>query len=130
MEKVGSTPDDYDHVVFHQPNGKFPRKVAQILGFTSEQIFNGMIVPYIGNTYSGASCIGLAAVLDVSKPGERILVVSYGSGAGSDGFDITVSGDISTYHKSKAATIMEMVDDKRYISYGEYAKDTNLLIWE
>ena len=130
MDQMGTTPQDYQYAVFHQPNGKFPRKAAKILGFSSEQINDGLIVPYIGNTYSGASCIGLAAILDVAKPGDRILMTSYGSGAGSDGFDITVTENMNTYQRSKANTIMEMVNDKTYITYGRYAKDTDLLIWE
>jgi len=130
MDKVGTSPQDYNFAVFHQPNGKFPRKAAKLLGFTSEQIKAGLIVPYIGNTYSGASCIGLAAVLDVAQPGDRILVTSYGSGAGSDGFDITVTDNIASYQRDKANTIMDMVNDKTYITYGKYSKDTDLLIWE
>jgi len=130
MEIVGTTPNDYDYAIFHQPNAKFPRAAAKILGFTPEQIKDGLIVPFIGNTYSGASCIGLAAVLDVAKPGDRILVTSYGSGAGSDGFDITVTENINSFKRSNAQTIMDMVNDKTYIDYGKYAKDTDLLIWE
>ena len=130
MEAVGTTPDDYDYAVFHQPNGKFPVRAAKMLGFSMEQVSTGLLVPYIGNTYSGASCIGLAAVLDVAKPGDRILVTSYGSGAGSDGFDITVTNNINSYPRQNAPTIMEMVGDKRYITYGQYAKETDLLIWE
>ena len=130
MEQMGTSPQDYNFAVFHQPNGKFPRKAAKILGFTPDQIKDGLIVPYIGNTYSGASCIGLAAVLDIAKPGDRILVTSYGSGAGSDGFDITVTDNITSYQRDKANTIMDMVNDKTYITYGKYAKDTDLLIWE
>ena len=99
METMGTSPSDYDYAIFHQPNGKFPIRAAKILGFNMEQIKDGLIVPYIGNTYSGASCIGLAAVLDIAKPGDRILVTSYGSGAGSDGFDITVTNQINAYPK-------------------------------
>ena len=53
-----------------------------MLGFTQEQIKTGLLVPVIGNTYAGSSLIGLTAILDVAKPGDRILMVSFGSGAG------------------------------------------------
>lgn len=130
MEKMGTKPEDYNFAIFHQPNGKFPVSVAKKLGFTSEQIKQGLIVPFIGNTYSGASLIGLASVLDVAKPGDRVILTSYGSGAGSDGFDITVTEGISNLARDNAPTVKEMVDDKTYIDYGTYAKITDLLYWE
>ena len=37
-------------------------------------------MPVIGNTYAGAALIGLTAILDVAEPGDRILMVSFGSG--------------------------------------------------
>ncbi|MCJ7561932.1 MAG: hydroxymethylglutaryl-CoA synthase, partial [Thermoplasmata archaeon] len=83
MKKAGTTPDDYAHAVFNQPNGKFPTRVAKQLGFTEGQGKLGLIVPHIGNTYSGAVPLGLAAILDEAKPGDRIFAVAYGSGAGS-----------------------------------------------
>lgn len=64
------------------------------MGFDREQVETGLLVPKIGNTYSGSTLLGLAAILDVSKPGERILAVSYGSGAGSDAFIIEVTDKI------------------------------------
>ncbi len=130
LEKAGTKPEDYDYAIFHQPNGKFPKKVAKTLGFTSEQIKQGLLVPFIGNTYSGSSLVGLASVLDVVKPGDRIFLVSYGSGAGSDGFDITVTDNIKNLHRENAPTMQEMIDNKEYISYGIYAKCTDLLYWE
>lgn len=130
MEDRGTTPSDYQYAIFHQPNGKFPRRVAKMLGFTDEQIAPGLKVPYIGNTYSGASMIGLAGVLDIAKPGDRVLLTSYGSGAGSDSFDITVTEEISQFNKQNAQLIDDMVKDKQYISYGVYAKETDLLYWE
>lgn len=130
MEKAGTKPEDYDYAIFHQPNGKFPKKVARILGFTNDQIKQGLLVPYIGNTYSGASLIGLASVLDIAKPNDRIFLTSYGSGAGSDGFDITVTENITRLQRENAPTIQQMIDDKEYISYGNYTKHTDLLYWE
>ncbi len=130
MKQVGTTPSDYTYAIFHQPNGKFPLRAAKMLGFTKEQVTPGLIVPYIGNTYSGASLVGLAAVLDIAKPGERILLTSYGSGAGSDSFDITVTNTIERFARSNAPSIQQLVADKEYIDYGIYAKITNLLYRE
>jgi hydroxymethylglutaryl-CoA synthase len=130
MERAGTKPEDYAFAIFHQPNGKFPVKVAKMLGFSYDQIKQGLIVPFIGNTYSGASLVGLASVLDVAKPGDRIFLTSYGSGAGSDGFDITVTDEILNLKRDKAPSVMYMVNDKEYIDYGKYAKITDLLYWE
>jgi hydroxymethylglutaryl-CoA synthase len=60
-----------------------------------EQITPGLLVHMIGNTYAGAAMIGLTATLDIAQPGERILCVSFGSGAGSDAFDILVTDKIT-----------------------------------
>ena len=130
MQKVDTKPEDYDYAIFHQPNGKFPVSIAKKLGFTYNQIKQGLIVPYIGNTYSGASLVGLASVLDVAKPGERIFLTSYGSGAGSDGFDITVTDKITEMARDNAPTVAQMIEDKEYVDYGTYAKLTDLLYWE
>jgi len=130
MEIVGTKPEDYNYAIFHQPNGKFPIKAAKLLGFTMDQIKQGLVVPFIGNTYSGASLVGLASVLDVAKPGDKVFLTSYGSGAGSDGFDITVTGKIKDLAREKAPTIAQMIENKEYIDYGKYAKITDLLFWE
>ncbi len=122
MKKAGTTPKDYVHAVFHQPNGKFPTRVAKQLGFTEEQVKLGLIVPHIGNTYSGAVPLGLAAILDEAKPGDRIFAIAYGSGAGSDGFDITVTDEISNYKRDRAPTVKEQIANPKYLDYATYAK--------
>jgi len=120
MERMGTSPEDYRFAIFHQPNGKFPLRIGKKLGFTGEQIETGLLVPFIGNTYSGSMMLGLTAVLDVSSPGDRILAVSYGSGAGSDAFDLTVTDAIEKLNA--APTTMQQVEGGRMISYGVYAK--------
>ena len=122
MEQMGSCPEDYDHAVFHQPNGKFPMRVAKKLGFTDDQIKTGLLTPVIGNTYSGAVPLGLASILDIAKPGDRVFAIAYGSGAGSDGFDITVTDEIDNYRRQDAPSVKEMVERKKFIDYATYAK--------
>jgi len=122
MERTGSSPKDFTHAVFHQPNGKFPTRVAKQLGFTEEQIKLGLVVPQIGNTYSGAVPLGLAAILDEAKPGDRIFAVAYGSGAGSDAFDITVTDEMASFQREKAPTIKQLISKTKNLDYATYAK--------
>lgn len=121
LEAMGTKPEDYDYAIFHQPNGKFPTRVAAQLGFTNEQIAQGLLTPEIGNTYSGAVPLGLASVLDVAKPGDRIFVTSYGSGAGSDAFDITVTDKIKSYKRENAATVAQRMAKTVELDYARYA---------
>jgi len=124
LEKSGMKASDFAFCVFHQPNGKFPQRVAKMLGFDihSDQFKVGWLSPWLGNTYSGASPIGLSAILDVAKPGDKIFMVSYGSGAGSDGFIYTVTDEIEKVRDRAPFTRPQLDENKRYLSYGEYAK--------
>lgn len=121
MERMGTKPEDYDYAVFHQPNGKFPVRVASQLGFTKKQIEPGLVVPMIGNTYSGSCLIGLAATLDVARPGERIFVTSFGSGAGSDAFSISVKDKIDDI-RCGAPSVRDYIGNAEYLDYAVYAK--------
>lgn len=121
LEKLGLKPEDFRYAVFHQPNGKFPRAVAEALGFTKEQIKDGMLVDRIGNTYSGSSPLGLARVLDVAEAGDRILLTSFGSGAGSDSFSIMATGAI-TEKRGRAPPVEKYIEGGKYIDYATYIK--------
>ncbi len=122
MDELGMEPSDFAHAVFHQPNGKFPMNAAKKLGFSREQMETGLLVTRIGNTYSGAVPLGLAAILDIAEPGDNILVTSYGSGAGSDGFYIEASKNIVKVREDGVPSIQEVLRDERHIGYAEYAK--------
>jgi hydroxymethylglutaryl-CoA synthase len=130
MDKVKTKPGDYNYAIFHQPNGKFPVRVAKMLGFTPEQVKQGLLCPYVGNTYSGATMIGLASVLDVAKPGDRVFLASYGSGAGSDAFDITITDEIKNMPKKSSLLISHFLENKEYVDYANYAKYRDLLYYD
>lgn len=122
MQKTGMKPSDIDYVIFHQPNGKFPFRVGAMLGFEKKQIEPGWLVNKLGNTYSGSSPLGLTATLDISKPGDIILIVSYGSGAGSDAFIFKVTDRIEEARDLAPKTRDLLDKNKNYLEYGVYAK--------
>ena len=124
LDKVGLKPSGVDHVAFHTPNGKFPLRAAKLIGFTNEQLKHSFVVDKIGNTYSAASLIGLASILDNSKPGESIVVTSFGSGAGSDAFYLTVTDRIDE-KRNLAKTTKDYLERKKYVDYTTYLKFTN-----
>jgi len=121
LEGLNRKPSDFVHAVFHQPNTKFPQKVAKKLGFNTDQIKTGLLSGSVGNTYAGASGLGLSAVLDVAKPGERVMVASFGSGAGSDAFSFLVTEKILET-RSKAPTTQSYMQRSVKIDYGTYAR--------
>jgi hydroxymethylglutaryl-CoA synthase len=121
MQALGTSAKDYTWAVFHQPNAKFPQRAASLLGFSQEQIGPGLLSPVIGNTYAGAAILGLTAILDVARPGERIIMVSFGSGAGSDAFDITVT-DRLPERRDLAPKTQEYIARRTEIDYATYAR--------
>jgi len=121
MQALGSEPADYTYAVFHQPNAKFPHTVGKQLGFTPAQIEDGLLVTEIGNTYAGSSLIGLTAVLDVAAPGDRVLLVSYGSGAGSDAFSLRVTEAILE-RRQRAPRTRDYIARRAEIDYGTYVR--------
>lgn len=127
METLGTAPSDYTYAVFHQPNVKFPVKVAKQLGFTREQIQEGLLVNEIGNAYAGSSPLGLTAILDVAQPGDRVLLASYGSGAGSDAVSFQVTEAIADRQRL-APTTRDYVSRRVEVDYANYVRYTKKLV--
>lgn len=121
MEATDTKPEDFKYAVFHQPNTKFPTRAAKSLGFNMEQIQTGLLVPIIGNTYSGAAIIGLTAILDEAEEGDRILMTSFGSGAGSDSMILRVTKNLE-HRKDKAKRTQFYVERRTEIDYATYVR--------
>ncbi|MBD3172717.1 hydroxymethylglutaryl-CoA synthase [Candidatus Bathyarchaeota archaeon] len=126
LEETGYKPEDFTWAVFHQPNTKFPIKVARKLGFSMDQIEPGLVVPNIGNTYAGSTPVGLAATLDIAEPEDTIFTVSYGSGSGSDAFIFTVQDAIK--EKREGPKLARFIERKKYVDYATYLKHRGQII--
>jgi hydroxymethylglutaryl-CoA synthase len=127
MSSTGLTPADFAYAVFHQPNAKFPTRAAKSLGFAPEQIKDGMLVSRIGNTYAGSAMVGLTAILDIADPGQRILLVSYGSGAGSDAFVLTTTEHL-VERRHLAPNTESYIARRTEIDYATYARYRGKLV--
>ena len=121
LGELGAEPGDFAHAVFHQPVPKFVTRAAGELGFSREQIGAGLLAPRMGNAYAGSSLLGLAAVLDVAQPGDRVFFCSYGSGAGSDAFSFRVNERIEGRRQGPA--VADYLHRRREIAdYGQYLR--------
>jgi hydroxymethylglutaryl-CoA synthase len=121
MEMMSTSASDYTYVVCHQPNVKFPQRAADTLGFKEAQYKTGLLAGVVGNVYSGSCMLGLTAILDTARPGDRILMISYGSGAGSDAFDMVVTDKI-TEVQNRAPKTQDYINRRTVIDYATYCR--------
>ena len=124
MESLNLKAHDINYFVPHQPNPSFPVRIAKELGFKDEQYLPSLLINRLGNTYSGASPAGLAAVLDVAKPDETILVASYGSGAGSDAYLLRTTNQLLDKRKRQKINVKFFADNPfvEYLDYTTYRR--------
>ena len=127
LTDLGKEAHDFTYAIFHQPNAKFPQAVAKRLGFSDAQIAPGLLSPQIGNTYSGAALAGLCATLDVAQPGDTIFVTTYGSGAGSDAYALTVTERIDEC-RGRAPLTDASLRRQVFVDYALYAKWVGKLV--
>ena len=124
MERLNVNAEDLNYFVPHQPNPQFPVRIARELGFKDEQYLPSLQIKKFGNTYSGCSLLGLASVLDVAKPDERILLVSYGSGAGSDAYLLRTTSELLNKRKRQKFNVKFQVENPfiEYVDYTTYRR--------
>ncbi len=126
FKRIKKQPGDFDAVIFHMPNTKFPLKLGKSLGFKTKQLRPGFLVPQIGNPYSASSLLGLVATLEQARLNQNILLVSYGSGAGSDAFWLKTKKGIKAVQE-KGRPIEKYLQENKQISYFSYLRNYGFL---
>ncbi len=119
--KLGLKPEDYTYAVFQQPYGYVPFMVGSALGFKPEQVGPGTISEQIGDCGAASSLLGLANVLDFAKAGDRVLLASYGFGAGSDAFSLEVTPEIEA-KRGRAPLVKDLLGRKEMVDYATAMK--------
>lgn len=126
LKSLNLTPKDVDYCIFHTPNAKFPRQAAKILGFTPTQLERSLPVTQIGNTYAAAVPLALANVLDNAEADKKILVISYGSGAGADGFIFQTTKELGKIRAKSLNTLQSKIDLLTHLDLVSYLQLTRV----
>jgi len=127
MAKLGKSPGDFQHLVLQYPSdARRMKAVARELGFKPEQLEKAAPAQSIGDTGNASVPLGIAAVLDQAKPGERILAVYYGSGI-TDAISFVVKGGIEKI-QSKGKSVQAYLDGKAYVDYITFMKKKGSLV--
>ncbi|ALU11466.1 hypothetical protein EYM_01345 [Ignicoccus islandicus DSM 13165] len=124
MERNGLSPNDVTYFVPHQPNARFPLKLASKLGFPKEKVLPALTTAKIGNTYNASAFIGMTRILDMAKPGEIVLMAPFGSGAGADAYLFEITDRVEEV-SGLAPPTDSYIERKVYIGYGRYLKFRN-----
>jgi len=117
LKMLNRKPEEYQHVVIQQPDARVPSTVAARMGFTDVQLVAGLVSKSVGDLGAASTAVGLAAALDAAKMGDKIMVISYGSGAASDALSLKVVSD-----RKSAFKVQAELDRKEYIDYIKYLK--------
>jgi hydroxymethylglutaryl-CoA synthase len=70
--------------------------------------------------------LGMTAILDEAEPGDRLLLVSFGSGAGSDAFSLRVTDKIGD-RRGLAPSTRAYIERRKEIDYGTYVRYRKML---
>lgn len=124
LQDIGAAPGKFQHVVLDQKNGKQAMQTGSKLGFSQEQMKAGSIFNQTGDTGATSPLLGLCSILDIAKPGDRILMVSYGGGAASQALSLRVGESINDYRQGYQAKQIP----SRYVDYLHYLKLTRTIL--
>ena len=119
LKKLDKKAEDFTQVVLQQPDARLPGLAAKSIGIKPDKMALGTIVNTLGDLGSASTFVGLAGVLDKAKPGDKILVVSYGSGS-SSAVSLAVGAGIGK--RERVATLEKYLKRKQYIDYVTYLK--------
>ena len=121
LDKYKLTPKDFAKVVYPCLYLRAHGDIGKKLGFEADQIQDHMFTA-IGNTGTAYTLQMLVAALEGAKPGDRILVASYGNG--SDALFLEVTGEIEKARdrrgiKGHLASKKDLGSYEKYVTFRE-----------
>jgi 3-hydroxy-3-methylglutaryl CoA synthase/uncharacterized OB-fold protein len=120
--KAGRGPEDFAKVALYAPDARSLGGVLRGVGFKDQQVQDGLF-GRLGNTGTPYALMLLAHALEGARPGERLLVASYGDGAHALSFEVTGAIDGLTPRRGVS---WHLARRRALKSYDTYLKARNL----
>lgn len=118
LKEFGMGPEEFTRAVISSPNPSYLAGVAGKLGFDPKSQAADPLWGLIGNLGVAHPMMLLAAALEQSRPGDRILWVCYGDGC--DVMALTVTENIVKTHEKRG--VQRMLNSKAATSYQKYLR--------
>lgn len=93
LQKCQLSPGDFAKAIFAAPTARVHGELSRKLGFDPKTQVQDHLFDVMGNTGTAYPLMLLVAALEEAKPGDRLLVCSYGNG--SDAFVVRVTEQVS-----------------------------------
>lgn len=116
LKETGLKQTDISKVVLSTPGLAQANKVIKKTGFTEEQLQDTFMLQ-VGDCGTAQPLLGLIGALEKAKPGDKILVASYGNGANA--FLFTVTEDIERLQTSSTIERF-LAKRKEFESYARF----------
>jgi hydroxymethylglutaryl-CoA synthase len=124
LKETGVTPAEISTAVIAAPNPRAVAGVAKALKRDPKQQVHDTLWTLLGDTGTAQPLLLLGAALERAKPGQLILLVSYGDGA--DALLLRTTDAIARY--TTGLSLFSQIERKRLLpSYGRYARFRKLI---
>ena len=118
-------PTDLDRAVLFAPEARSGAQLAAGLGFDPQKQLQDSLYGTVGNTGSAFSLMLLIAALEEAKPGDKLLVASYGDGC--DALLLQVTEEIEKVRRGRRGIQCYLENRKPLTNYEKYLKFRGLL---
>ncbi|MDO8636058.1 MAG: 3-oxoacyl-[acyl-carrier-protein] synthase III C-terminal domain-containing protein [Dehalococcoidia bacterium] len=127
LKRCAITPKDITKAVFYAPDARRHKEITPSLGFDAKTQVQDALFDKMGNTGAAFAPMLLVAALETAKPGDKLLLATYG-----DGCDVMLLRTTDLISKAKGKRgIQGHLASKRYISnYEKYMTHRSLVSTE
>jgi hydroxymethylglutaryl-CoA synthase len=130
LDRMDLAKNDVAAVVYYAPDGGMRKSLDKALGFAPETYLKEDPQAVVGNSGNAQVFLGLLAALAKSKPGDKILVMSHGSGV--DGILLEVTEHIGRFQSSLAAQLGKgrpLASYAKFLAFRKLVPQEELNVW-
>ena len=125
MKKQNLSPKDITKAILYAPTARAQQGLARRLGFDAKTQLQDLLVSNIGVSGCAHALLMLVAALEEAKPGDKLLLASYGNG--SDAFLLQVTDEIEKIKEGRRGVKGFLNSKKSLPSYARYLSYRGLL---